>query len=156
MKVLRVNYVILKSSNFLKFIIITIFGVFLYSCQVTESDTKNYIEKFNANKVDFGKLALEINEYKVLSSKGDNEIYSKFEDGLNDLNIQRINISKTSCKDVFEIEFTTSWSKNATVYFTKNECVTEQSNVNYHSKSEMIEVWGLGNGWIMWIDYDFI
>ena len=43
-----------------------------------------------------------------------------------------------------------------TVYFNKNDCEKVQTKIGYHSKSTMIEVWGLGNGWYMWIDYDFI
>jgi hypothetical protein len=36
-------------------------------------------------------------------------------------------------------------------------CNIEMTIKSYHSKpSEMIEVWGMGDGWILWVDYDFI
>ena len=41
-------------------------------------------------------------------------------------------------------------------YFTKNICDKTQTVKGYHLKGGMIEVWGLGDGWLMWIDYDYI
>ena len=41
----------------------------LTKCQVTKSDTENYIEKFNENKIEFDLLAKKIGQDKLLLGK---------------------------------------------------------------------------------------
>lgn len=146
---------------FLKIIILITISLTLTNCQVTKSDTENYIEKFTECKVEFEILAKKITQNKELLGKigygiDINEIDSEIKTKLENLGINDINLKYSECEKITEVELVTNWTKNATVYFNKNECDKEQSKIGYHSKSTMIEVWGLGNGWIMWIDYDFI
>lgn len=131
------------------------------SCQITESETEEYIERFYENKNQFDELAKRINSDKYAFSKigysiNNSELDSIIKQKLNNLEINRTNLSYSNCDKILETEFTTLWTNKATVYFVKNNCDKTQSKKGYHSKSGMIEVWGLGDGWIMWIDYDYI
>ncbi len=145
----------------LKIIILIVLSFTLTKCQVTKSDTENYIEKFNENKIEFDLLAKKIGQDKLLLGKigysiNENELDSILKTELENIGVEDINLKHSECEKIAEVEFVMNWTKNATVYFNKNDCEKEQTKVGYHSKSTMIEVWGLGNGWYMWIDYDFI
>jgi hypothetical protein len=145
----------------LKITILIVLSFTLTKCQVTKSDTENYIEKFNENKIEFDLLAKKIGQDKLLLGKigysiNENELDSILKTELENIGVQDINLKHSECEKIAEVEFVMNWTKNATVYFNKNDCEKEQTKVGYHSKSTMIEVWGLGNGWYMWIDYDFI
>lgn len=75
---------------------------------------------------------------------------------LDELEIGTITILNTNCNGIVEVEFIVNWTNKATVYFDKNTSEKTNTKKGYHSKAGMIEVWGLGNGWMMWIDYDYI
>ena len=76
---------------------------------------------------------------------------------LEDLDISNIDTDFSKCNNAIDYQFTSSWSSQATLYFSKNSCDNERTIKGYHAKlSEMIEVWGMGDGWLIWIDYDFI
>ena len=145
----------------LKIIILIVLCFTLTKCQITKSDTENYIEKFNENKIEFDLLAKKIGQDKLLLKKigysiNENELDSILKTELENIGVEDINLKHSECEKIAEVEFVMNWTKNATVYFNKNDCEKEQTKVGYDSKSTMIEVWGLGNGWYMWIDYDFI
>ena len=145
----------------LKIIILIFLSFTLTKCQVTKSDTENYIEKFSENKIEFDFLAKKISQDKLLLRKicysiNKNEIDSILQTKLENIGVDNINLQYSECEKITEVEFVMNWTKNATVYFNKNDCNKEQTKIGYHSKTTMIEVWGLGNGWYMWIDYDFI
>ena len=145
----------------LKIIIFIFLSFTLTKCQVTKSDTENYIEKFSENKIEFDLLAKKISQDKLLLGKigysiNKNEIDSILQTELENIGVDNINLKYSECEKITEVEFVMNWTKNATVYFNKNDCKKEQTKIGYHSKTTMIEVWGLGNGWCMWIDYDFI
>ena len=145
----------------LNMVVLITLSLTLSNCQITKSDTESYIEKFSENKVEFEVLAKKIAENKDLANKigygiNINEIDSEIKVKLESLGIEDINLKHSECERITEVELITNWTKNATVCLNKNECDTKQSKIGYHSKTTMIEVWGLGNGWVMWIDYDFI
>lgn len=145
----------------LRIIIFTIILLSFSNCQVTESDAERYIEKFTENKSDFEKLAQKISSDKKLLTKIDhsveeNEIEADIKEQLDGLDIGSFNILSTECDGIVKVEFVVNWTKNATVYFDKDNCEKTMTKKGYHSKAGMIEVWGLGDGWVMWIDYDYI
>jgi len=140
-------------------ILISIFILLSFSnCQVNADE---YLEKFTENKSAFEKLAQKISSDKKLLAKIDhsvevNEIDAEIKEQLDGLDIGSFTILSTECDGIVKVEFVVNWTKNATIYFDKDNCEKLMTKKGYHSKVGMIEVWGLGDGWVMWIDYDYI
>ena len=129
------------------------------SCSINKWDTDRYRNKFEANKKDFETLVqlLKQQDVKVGFSINENELPDSIVGILNDLDISDVNLNLSQCQGAVNYQFTSFWSSKATLYFSKDTCNKEQTKKGYHAKSsEMIEVWGLGDGWTMWIDHDFI
>lgn len=72
------------------------------------------------------------------------------------LKIEYFSIKKTDC-DRIEIEFITTWTTYPVgqTYLTMT-CPYAQTNKDTYNKFGLIEIWGLGGGWLLWIDSDFI
>lgn len=67
-------------------------------------------------------------------------------------------ISVTNC-DGFEVQYTTSWTTLplGQMYLTYDPCNDPHSGKgNYWTDGNFIEVWGLGDGWMIVVDNDFI
>ena len=131
----------------------------ILSCSLNKWDIDRYRGKFEANKKDFETLVqlLKDQDIKVGYSINENELPESIKTLLSDLNISDVNLNNTQCQGSVDYQFTSSWSSKATLYFSKDTCNKEQTIKGYHANSsEMIEVWGLGDGWTMWIDHDFI
>lgn len=138
----------MKAQTFLIIFLIT-----FSSCSVNNWDIKSYQKKFEVHKTLVSLLKAE--NIRAGYPINENNLPENIQNIIEDLNISNINI--TQCKDLVDYEFISSWSSKATLYFSKDSCNKEQTIKGYHAKtSEMIEVWGLGDGWVMWIDYDFI
>jgi hypothetical protein len=144
------------------FHLILLFSLSLTNCSVNKVDINNYLNNFEDKKKDFDELIIGLlNNESIVGKVGhtinENELSKPIKDKLDKLGIINVERSYSKCPDTTEINLTTNWTTKATVYFTKDICDKEQSAKGYHAKtSQMIEVWGLGDGWIMWIDYDFI
>ena len=141
-----------------KAIIFLLVSSTFYTCSVNQWDVDSYISKFERNRKDFERLVylLKGSNLKAGPPINENELSKNIQIILKNLDVVDVNLI-VRCQGITEYQFTTSWSNNATVYFTKQSCDKEQVVKGYHAKkSEMIEVWGLGNDWTMWIDYDFI
>jgi hypothetical protein len=145
--------------------IITIFfgSLILSGCSVNKFDVKKYTNKFSENKKDFEELVILLKSEKTITDRvgysiNENDLNEEIRKKLNKLGITDINISYTHCQNITSIGLTTNWTKKATVYFTKDICDKEQTAKGYYSvqSSGTIEVWGLGDDWLMWIDSDFI
>jgi hypothetical protein len=131
----------------------------LPSCSVNSFDISRYQNKFEAHKGEFEELVslLKLQSIKVGYPIDVNELPKNIKIILDNLNISHVTTTASSCKDTPAYEFTTSWSGKATLYFSKDSCNLLQTNKGYHEKvSNTIELWGMGNEWLMWIDYDFI
>lgn len=129
------------------------------SCSVNSWDVDRYKSKFQTNKKQFDTLVhlLKGQNLKVGYSINQSELPENIKTILRDLQISEVNLNLTRCDGVVSYEFRSSWSTKATLYFSNDACEKEQTVKGYHSNpSEMIEVWGLGEGWVMWIDHDFI
>lgn len=70
------------------------------------------------------------------------------------LAIQTFSISQTSCGES-KVEFITTWTDYpiGQMYLTK-DCPDNKSRKDNYWKGGFIEVWGLGDGWTIWIDSD--
>jgi hypothetical protein len=100
---------------------------------------------------------LKTQSIKVGFSVNENEFPKDIQEALQKLGISDVNLNFTHCDGMLDYEFTTTWSSKATLYFLKDFCNKKQTVKGFHYKpSDMIEVWGLGHEWTMWIDYDFI
>ena len=73
--------------------------------------------------------------------------------------IKRITVRNSSeCK---EVEYETEWTEYpiGTLYLTWTTCDSEQTKKGYYKDNfdlNFIEVWGIGNNWLIWTDCDFI
>lgn len=145
----------------MKAVTIVIFFLILinFSCSVNKLDVDKYKSRFQENKKGFDTLVqlLKKQSLRVGYSVKESEMPESIRIILNDLDISDVNLNATQCLGLIDYEFISCWSTKATLYFSKNTCDIKQTMNGYHDKSsEIIEIWGLGDGWIMWIDYDFI
>jgi len=78
---------------------------------------------------------------------------------LKDKGIRSITVGISSkCK---QVEFTTEWTDYpiGTLYLTWTTCDPKQTKKGYYKDNfyyNFIEVWGVGNNWLIWTDSDFI
>lgn len=117
------------------------------------------MSRFEEHKGDFEELVvlLKAQNIKVGYPINENDLPDKIQNILRELHISDVNLNVTRCKGLVEYQFTTSWSGKTTLYFSKDICSKEETVKGFHAKtSEMIEVWGLGDEWAMWIDHDYI
>ncbi|MDP4269548.1 MAG: hypothetical protein Q8909_05425 [Bacteroidota bacterium] len=71
--------------------------------------------------------------------------------------IVQLSLEKTSSG--LEVEYLTNWTEYpiGTLYLTQTTEDTIQTKKGYYKKyPNSIEVWGLGNHWLIWIDSDFM
>jgi len=132
---------------------------FPWLCSVNTLDINRYQNKFEAHKGEFEALLslLKLQNIKPGYPINKNELPQNIRRILDNLDISDVNTNATSCGDTPAYEFTTSWSSKATLYFSKDSCNKAETIKGYHKKaSETIELWGMGDDWVMWIDYDFI
>lgn len=140
-------------------VIFLILFVVAPSCSVNKYDINRFQARFESKRQMFETLVqlLDKQNLRVGHSINENELPENVQEILQNLEISTISLNHTQCQGVLDYQLTTTWSRTSTLYFSKDKCDKIQTVKGYHSKhSEMIEVWGLGEGWIMWIDYDFI
>jgi hypothetical protein len=145
---------------------IIILTIILTGCDYVNTEKRRigkvgtYKEFFYENKEVFEQLIKEIQNDKSITDKmGLFQSVDKLEDELKIKKLRRLEINTlaidpTTCGQP-KVEFLTSWTDYpiGQLYLTK-DCVDEQSKKGYYSKGGFIEVWGLGDGWIIWIDSD--
>ena len=145
-----------------------ILTILLANCNYFNTDKRridkveSYKKFFYENQETFEQLTKEIQDDKILSGK--NGLLQKTEDldelkgkKLRRLEIHTFTTSQTNCEQP-RIEFITSWTDYpiGQTYLTK-DCSDEKSKKgNYWTDGNFIEVWGLGDGWVLWVDSDFI
>lgn len=140
--------------------------ILLTSCNYINTDKRridkadSYKEFFYENKTTFDQLIKDIQGDKSITSKmGLFHEVDKLEDELKTKKLRRLeihtfSIAQTNC-DEPEIEFITSWTDYpiGQMYLTKG-CPDEKSEKGNYWKGGFIEVWGLGDGWVIWVDSD--
>jgi hypothetical protein len=132
--------------------------ILLSCCGINSWDVSRYKNKFESNKESFDKLVslMKKEKLEVSSSIRESELSNQVQDLLNDLKINRVNVSATLCEGMVTYQFETDWSGIATLYFSRETCNKEQTEKGYHFTSGNIEIWGMGEDWLMMIDHDFI
>jgi hypothetical protein len=143
-----------------------ILTILLTSCNYINTDKKR-IDKaeefkvfFYDNKEIFERLADQItNENKLINARlgqliGPEEFDDLTKKQLRRLKIDFVTINNTNCGQL-EIEFITSWTSYpiGQLYLSK-DCNDDKSKKDNYWKGGFIEVWGLGDNWIIWIDSD--
>ena len=135
----------------------------LNSCSINKSDVDSYIDKFYNEKSDFDKIITYLSvDGDVMSRIGysvnKNNLNKNLQSVLNKLDITDISTSSSDCEGVVEFQLEANWTTWAHIYFAKNECNYEQTKKRFYSQSSSsgIEVYGLGDNWLMWIDYDLL
>jgi hypothetical protein len=129
-------------------------------CKVNNFDVFRYKNKFERNKKEFEQLVNLLNAQNIQVGYliNQNELPDEIQECLNNLDITDLNLNHTNCEGLIKFEFTTSWCSTAHLYIAKDSCDMEHTKKGYHreTNSSLIEIWGLGDGWFMWIDHDFI
>lgn len=128
-----------------------------FNCSVSKSDIAEYKNKFETNRKEFENLIvlLKGQNLRVGYAINENDLPKNIQGILDDLDISSISVKVTDCKELPAYEFVTAWSDRATLYFSKDYCTQVQTAKTYHVQlSPMIEVWGMGDNWVMVIDYD--
>jgi len=138
------------------------------SCSYLDSNKERVrkVEKFSKyvkdNKQEFEKLTKDILNDKYVQSRigyfiSKNELSQDLNERLTKLDIPKLSVSRMQC-DSLELEYITAWTEYPVgqLYLTKDNCYGEQSNKGYYHQNNFIEVWGQGDGWVIWIDSDFI
>ena len=136
-----------------------ILSLLILSCNFINTDSKrieqanNYKRFFFENKEQLEQITEKVLRNKKLILKSG----QKIEEQLKTLKIENIVITKNSC-ETFEVEYRTSWTKYpiGTMYLTMNVCESTKYPNGSYVNFGFIEVWGLGEGWILWVDSDFI
>ena len=145
-----------------------ILTIILTSCDYVNTDKRriekaeSYKQYFNENKEIFEQLIKDIQNDKSITSKmGLLQDVTKLEDDLKikrfrRLEIQMFSIAQSTCEQP-KVEFITTWTDFpiGQMYLTK-DCPDENSREGAYWKGGFIEVWGLGDGWTIWIDSDLI
>ena len=143
-------------------ILLVSFGLILSSCSKTRSDIKSYIDKFYSNKSDFDKIVASLSaDGTVMNRVGyfinKNNLNKDVRDILDKLDITDISTNSSDCKGIAQFQLEANWTTKEHIYFTKDSCDYEQTAKGYHKQtSEFIEVYGLGDNWLMWVDYDLL
>ncbi|MDF2189232.1 hypothetical protein [Paraflavitalea sp. CAU 1676] len=132
--------------------------VVIGSCAPNRYDINRYKRKFEEHRSDFDSLVSLLKTQNLQDGPpvNVNNLPDNIQRQLAALEVFDISVSFTGCTDTAVYEFTSSWSSKAALHFSWDLCDKDQASKGYHGKSgEMIEVWGMGDGWIMWIDSDF-
>ncbi|MCZ8330213.1 MAG: hypothetical protein O9282_02755 [Flavobacterium sp.] len=144
----------------MKYIVLILISFLSFSCSFTDSDVLDIKEKFSENKPEFEKLvSIILNDENLTYQSGyfidAKSIKKNILENLEDLEIKLDNIDKTDCEK-FDVTFELLWDNSVHIFMVKEGCPSEKSSKNYIQKGEMIDTYGLGDGWVLWIDYDFI
>lgn len=122
-------------------------------CATSKSDLENFQHKFQQEKFKFETLVklLDEQDLRVDYFVDETKLSANIRSLLSDLDISVISKNQTG------YEFESSLGRGVHIYFVKDKFDASITYRGYHQKtSEMIEVRGLGEGWTMVVDYDFI
>jgi hypothetical protein len=149
-----------------KYSIFALILVTLLACQNTERRrqkiVENKIEEFNKSRYEGNILTKQLltNDY-ILSNLGKSispeSLPKEVSNELNKKGIFRIAISKRG--ECIEVEYGTNWTKYpiGQLYLTWSSCEKIETKKGYYeNNSNFIEIWGIGDGWSIWTDCDFI
>lgn len=147
----------------MKNILFTLFFFTLISCNVGKDGRKEIIlekiDEFNKEKKEWNDLTQSILKdesvnYKLGQLISLNDLDKSIADKLNDREIKYITVRNSpECQ---EVEYQKDWDNSlGTQYLQFTTCDTlKTKNGYYQSDSSPIEVFGIGDNWLIWIDID--
>ena len=139
----------------------------LLSCKDNKEKRKEIvsdkIEQFSEKQTEWNNLTSRILENQFVNSNLGKGIYSTdleqylstelIENGIKFITVR----NDSECK---EVEYATEWTEYpiGTLYLTWTTCgnLKQTEKGFYQSDSSFIEVFGIGNNWLIWTDSDFI
>lgn len=144
----------------MKHFILIIVAFLSFSCGFTDTDAEGIKDRFFENKLEFEKMvSLILNDKNLTNQSGHfiskNSIEKSILENLEELEIKLDNIDKIDCEK-FDVTFELLWKDSVHIFMVKEGCPSEKSSKNYIQKGGMVDTYGLGDGWVLWIDHDFI
>ncbi len=158
----------LRMNNLKTIFLIFLLTFCLLSCKDNREKRKEIvsekIEQLSEKQTEWNNLTNRILENQYVKSNLGKGIYpTDLEQSLSTEliknGIEFITVRNDSeCK---EVEYATKWTKYpiGTLYLTWTNCDSEQTEQGYYKDNfdlNFIEVWGIGNNWLIWTDSDFI
>ncbi|WP_298507013.1 MULTISPECIES: hypothetical protein [Flavobacteriaceae] len=155
-------------NRFKTIILIFILTFSLFSCKDNKEKRKEIvaekITQFSSERIEWNDLSQRVlkdpfvnaNAGKFINPLDLNESIAK---ELEEKGIYRLTvINNSKCQ---EVEYTTNWTEYpiGTLYLTWTTCDSKQTEKGYYKDNfdlNFIEVWGIGNNWMIWTDSDFI
>jgi len=155
-------------SGVYKYILAPILILSVISCTDNRQKRKDIV----AEKIEI--LNNELNEWSDLTQRilkneyvnshlgkfiSPNDLDKSLSKELKEKGIIRLSVHKSSnCQ---EVEYSTNWTEYpiGSLYLTWTSCDSAQTQKGYYKDNfhiNFIEVWGVGNNWLIWIDSDFI
>jgi hypothetical protein len=143
--------------------ILILFFFTLISCKVGKDDRREIIseriEEFHKEKKEWNDLTQSILKDITVNHKlgqliSPNDLDKSIADKLNERKIKYINVRNS--EECSEVEYQKDWDNSiGTLYLTFTTCDTLKTKKGYYqSDSSPVEVFGIGNNWLMWIDID--
>jgi hypothetical protein len=136
---------------------------YINTAEKRADEVNSYKELFFNNRQVFEGIVAQIKSDERLRAKANGVIMPEEFDELTlrqlrQLKIRHLTIKSTLC-DELEIEFRTHWTEYpiGQMYLTKPACEDALAGKgNYWNDGSFIDVWGLGDDWLIWTDSDFI
>jgi hypothetical protein len=130
------------------------------SCSFSDSDVTGIKEDFEEKKPEFEKLVSEILKSKALLNTAGHFIHNEdvskeILEKLDSVKAEIDGLEKGDC-DKFDVTFRLNWDNSVAIFLCKENCSSKRTVKGFVEKGGMIDVYGLGNGWVLWIDHDFI
>lgn len=140
----------------------------LFSCKNNREKRKEIvfktIEEFSQNEGEWNNLTQRILKNEFVNSNlgmfiNPIDLEESLASALTKKGISQISVQNNSeCK---EVEYITEWTNYpiGTLYLTWTTCNVNQTTKGYYKDNfhvNFIEVWGIGNNWLIWTDSDFI
>jgi hypothetical protein len=148
-------YRVRPNSRFLP--IVLFFVLVLVSCDSTETVPETYVEKFYENQQRAEQLVSLLKGDKFLERKSGQELgILKFNDTirniLTELDIKSVHYFSWGRNDR-QFDFITNWRKENPIHITYNSLDGIETQKGFYRKDENSnEVWGLGKGWLLWLE----
>lgn len=149
-------------------ILILIFIITLASCTDNRQKRKDIVADkivmINENRTELEKLTKDILDDPFVNQQlgkliSPSQLSDKLKERLLKQGIVRLSVQKQdNCQ---EVEYATDWTEYpiGALYLTWTSCDSIQTQKGYYKdnfNANFIEVWGVGNNWLIWIDSDFI
>jgi hypothetical protein len=149
-------------------LLILLFILTLASCADKRQKRKDIVAEkivmINENRTELEKLTMDILDDPFVNQQlgkfiSPSQLGDKLKERLIKQGLIRISVQKQD--NCTEVEYLTDWTEYpvGSLYLTWTTCDSVQTRKGYYMdnfNTNFIEVWGVGNNWLIWIDSDFI